>query len=151
MLLRNSIGQTQRYIPGDSPFHCECSLQKLQVQLKRKAGLGTRNDCAGEGQHQFTRPGRPKKKKFRKQTELPYLFTFRYCRIAVNDMTINELEGIRKEAIVPYSRSYTGVSLEGLRKTTKNLNQGGRCSGRDLNRPPPEFKSRVLPLDQSVR
>jgi hypothetical protein len=29
--------------------------------------------------------------------------------------------------------------------------QGGRCPGRDQNRAPPKYKSRVLPLHQTVR
>jgi c-di-GMP-related signal transduction protein len=38
--------------------------------------------------------------------------------------------------------------MERLRKITKNLSPGRRCSGRCLNRGPPEKKSETLELEQ---
>jgi hypothetical protein len=40
-----------------------------------------------------------------------------------------------------------GMCLEGLRKTTKTLNQYSRCPDRDSNPAPPENKSEVLQLE----
>jgi hypothetical protein len=45
----------------------------------------------------------------------------------------NELESIWKEAVVTYSRYYTGLCLDGLRKPTIYLIQDGRCPDRDSN------------------
>jgi hypothetical protein len=47
---------------------------------------------------------------------------------------INELESIWKEAVVTYSRYYTGLCLDELRKPTINLIQDCRCPDRDSNR-----------------
>jgi hypothetical protein len=44
----------------------------------------------------------------------------------------------------PYLRHYPGTCLEGLRKTTKDLRQDNRSSGRDLNQGPPESEAGVL-------
>jgi hypothetical protein len=37
-----------------------------------------------------------------------------------------------------------GIRLDGLRKTTKNLNQDSRFAGRGLNPGPPEYAAGVL-------
>jgi hypothetical protein len=42
---------------------------------------------------------------------------------------------------------YPGICLQGLRESRKNLSQSTRCSRRDSNRAPPEFKSERLPLE----
>jgi hypothetical protein len=44
----------------------------------------------------------------------------------------------------PNLRYYPGIRLGGLRKTTKNLSQGSRSPGRDLNPGPPEYEAGVL-------
>jgi hypothetical protein len=36
---------------------------------------------------------------------------------------------------------------EGLKKTTRNLNQGGQCPSQDSNWASPEYKSEALPLE----
>jgi hypothetical protein len=63
---------------------------------------------------------------------------------ALNDRMADELEEIWKETVVAKSRYHSGIHLEGLRKTTKNLVQDDRCPG--PNREPPEYQSRALPL-----
>jgi hypothetical protein len=40
--------------------------------------------------------------------------------IASDDTMVDELEGIRSEAIVDQSSCYPGICLEGLKKTTKH-------------------------------
>jgi hypothetical protein len=47
---------------------------------------------------------------------------------------------------MPKSRCYRGLCMEGLRRNMKNLNHTSRCSSRDLNLAPPEYKSRTLSL-----
>jgi hypothetical protein len=42
------------------------------------------------------------------------------------------------------SRYYTGICLEGLRKTTKNLSQVSRSLRRDLNLAPTEYEAGVI-------
>jgi hypothetical protein len=56
---------------------------------------------------------------------------------------INELENIWKKAVMAYSKSYLGVCLIQLRKTTDNLSHNSRCSVdiRNNHRLPPEYKS----------
>jgi hypothetical protein len=49
------------------------------------------------------------------------------------------------------SRHYSGIYLEGLRKTMKNLSQNSRCACRNSNRKPPEYKPRDLLLRQFSR
>jgi hypothetical protein len=44
----------------------------------------------------------------------------------------------------PVFTYYTGIRLQGLRKTTKSLNQDSRLPGRDVNPGPPEHESGVL-------
>jgi hypothetical protein len=39
---------------------------------------------------------------------------------------------------------HTGICLEGMRKTTKNLSQDSRSLDRDLNQGPPEYEVCVL-------
>jgi len=51
------------------------------------------------------------------------------------------LAGIGRDLIERY---YPGIRLEGLRRTTKTLNQDSRCSGLDLNPEPLENESGVL-------
>jgi hypothetical protein len=46
---------------------------------------------------------------------------------------IDETERIWKETAVAWSRYYSRVYLEGLRKTTKNLSQNSQCSSRGSN------------------
>jgi hypothetical protein len=47
-------------------------------------------------------------------------------------------------------RQYFGMCLEGLWKTTKNVSQDSRFTGRDLNRGPPEYET-CYPLSLDVR
>jgi hypothetical protein len=51
------------------------------------------------------------------------------------------LEGSGRGVIVRY---YTGVHLEEVRNTTKNLSQGNRYPGKDLNPGLPEYWTGVL-------
>jgi hypothetical protein len=60
----------------------------------------------------------------------------------------SELEGNWAEVAVAYSRYYSGISLEELKKITEILSQGNRYPDMDSNRTPPEYKSTSLPLDQ---
>jgi hypothetical protein len=41
-------------------------------------------------------------------------------------------------------RYYPGIRLEGLRETTRNLSQGSRPVGRELNSLPPEYEEGML-------
>jgi hypothetical protein len=63
----------------------------------------------------------------------------------------DELEVIWNEAVVAYFGHYPGLCLEGVRRVTKNLNQGSRCPGRDSNRAPSEYESGALLLDRPAR
>jgi hypothetical protein len=58
----------------------------------------------------------------------------------VND----ELEGKVASGRGPTLKHHPGIRLEGLRKTTKNLNQDSRSSGRELKPGPPEYDAGVL-------
>jgi hypothetical protein len=49
----------------------------------------------------------------------------------------DELERVRKEAVVTYLKVIFRHSLGGTEKTNKNLGQGNQCSGRCSNREPP--------------
>jgi hypothetical protein len=60
----------------------------------------------------------------------------------VND----ELERMRNEASWLNLIYYPAVYLEGLRNTTKNLNQDSRYSGRDLNQGLSEYEVGLLPI-----
>jgi hypothetical protein len=53
----------------------------------------------------------------------------------------NELERIRKEAVIAKSRQDPVIYLKGLRKTKKIANRHSRCSGRDSNTAFPQYKS----------
>jgi hypothetical protein len=64
-----------------------------------------------------------------------------------NGRMIDELERIWKEVTVVQKGYYTGISLKGLRKATKNVSHGSQCLGRDLNRAPLHCGSAALPLD----
>jgi hypothetical protein len=49
-------------------------------------------------------------------------------------------------------RSYSpDICLEGMSKTTENINQDSQCPGRDSNWPPPKYEPRPLPLLQPVK
>jgi hypothetical protein len=63
---------------------------------------------------------------------------------------IDELERIWKQAVMVLLRYYHGISLEGLRKTTKALSQDSWWPSSDVNQTFPRHKSRVLPLDKPV-
>jgi hypothetical protein len=56
----------------------------------------------------------------------------------------NEFERMWKKRSWPNLRYYSGICLEGLRKTTKNLSQDSRSPGRDLDPGPPEYEAGVL-------
>jgi hypothetical protein len=43
---------------------------------------------------------------------------------------------------------YPNISLEGLKKITKNISKDNRCPDWDSNTAPPEYKSRALSLRQ---
>jgi hypothetical protein len=62
----------------------------------------------------------------------------------------DEMERIWKEAFVASSRYCPDIYLHGLWKTARNLSQDRRCPLRDSNEAPPEYKSRQLPLHNSV-
>jgi hypothetical protein len=53
--------------------------------------------------------------------------------VASNGAVIEELEIIWKESFVAYSRRYTEIFLEGLRKAMKDLVQDIRYPDRDSN------------------
>jgi hypothetical protein len=55
----------------------------------------------------------------------------------VNNETEKHLEESGSGLIFRY---YPGISLEGLRKTTKNLNEDSRSPGRNLNLKSPEYE-----------
>jgi hypothetical protein len=56
------------------------------------------------------------------------------------------LERISNEVVV----AYLDICLEDHRKTTRNYSQNNRCTGRNSKQEPPDYKSRVLPLNQPV-
>jgi hypothetical protein len=58
---------------------------------------------------------------------------------------VDELEMIRNEVIVAYSRYYPRICLDGLRKTTETVCEENLCLGRDSNSALTEYKSSVLP------
>jgi hypothetical protein len=62
----------------------------------------------------------------------------------------DELEKCWKEAFRGYSRCYPGISLEGLKKTTRILSDDRVCPGRDSNGAHPEHDSRASHVDQPV-
>jgi hypothetical protein len=47
-------------------------------------------------------------------------------------------------------KCYTGLFLEGLKITTTNLGQNIQCSGRNLNRSSPQYKSGAFALAVSL-
>lgn len=49
-----------------------------------------------------------------------------------------------KEELVAYFKYYLGIYLEILRKTTKSSSHDCRCSDREANRTPSEYKSKEL-------
>lgn len=67
----------------------------------------------------------------------------------INVMT-DELESILKEVVLAYLRIYLSIYQEGMRKAMKNVREDSLCSGQDSNQAPIEYKSRLLPLNQSV-
>jgi hypothetical protein len=54
----------------------------------------------------------------------------------VND----ELQRIRKKQLWPDCKAYPDISLEGLRKTKKNLNHNSQSLSQDLNPGPPKYE-----------
>lgn len=46
----------------------------------------------------------------------------------------NGLEGIKKEAVIAVSKHCPSIYMVELRKTTKNLSQGGQYLNQDSNR-----------------
>jgi hypothetical protein len=56
------------------------------------------------------------------------------------------LKGYARKLSPPNLRSYPGICLEGLRKTTKTLIQDSRSQGRDLNPVPPEYEAGLLTI-----
>jgi hypothetical protein len=58
----------------------------------------------------------------------------------------DELEEIRKDASVVYSRYYPGFCMEERRKIAKNLSQDRRCPYRDSKKVSLESESAALPL-----
>jgi hypothetical protein len=64
------------------------------------------------------------------------------CRLNSIDWLIDwlmndEWKRIWNETFVTWSQYYTGMYLEGLRKTVENISQCSRCLGRDSNRTSP--------------
>lgn len=57
-----------------------------------------------------------------------------------------ELERIRKETVIDYSKNNAGIFLKLLTKTTKVPGQDSLCSGRYSNIEPPEHECIALPL-----
>jgi hypothetical protein len=57
------------------------------------------------------------------------------------------LEGIWKEEAVAQSKYYSGILLEENYERT----QGILCFNRNSRREPPEYESRSLPLNQTLR
>jgi hypothetical protein len=55
--------------------------------------------------------------------------------------TVKDLEESGRGLILRY---YTGISLEGLRKTTKSLSQDSRSPGPYLKPGPPRYEAGVL-------
>jgi hypothetical protein len=55
-----------------------------------------------------------------------------------------ELERICTEAVVTLFKYHSVSCLEGLMKSTRNLSQDIRCTVRDSNGAPVEYKSRTL-------
>jgi hypothetical protein len=51
------------------------------------------------------------------------------------------VEGSGRGLILRY---YSGMHLEGLRKTMKAVSQDSRCLGQDLNKKPAEYSSGML-------
>jgi hypothetical protein len=59
---------------------------------------------------------------------------------------IDKLEIISKKVVVAYSRYYTGICVEGLRKATRILSEDSRFLGRDSNRALSKYTSEALLL-----
>jgi hypothetical protein len=49
----------------------------------------------------------------------------------------------------PTLEYYTGIFVEKLSKTTKNLSHHSRRAGRDSNRAPLKYKSEALPIEST--
>jgi hypothetical protein len=60
----------------------------------------------------------------------------------------DELKRIWNEEIAAESRCYDGIFPEGLRKARHDFIQDSWLPGRSSNRVPPDYKFRVLSLDQ---
>jgi hypothetical protein len=52
-----------------------------------------------------------------------------------------ELDRIWKKRMWPYLNFYTGIFLEGLRKTSKHISQDSQSPGRYLNPGPSEYEA----------
>jgi hypothetical protein len=63
----------------------------------------------------------------------------------------NELERLWKEAVMTQSRDSPIICLEELRKAPTELSHDNQFPERDSNMASTEFKSNMLPLDQSVQ
>jgi hypothetical protein len=68
----------------------------------------------------------------------------------------DELEKIWRETVVAWLRNYDKICLEGLRKTTETVRIAGVAAEFKTKQPPTptittKYKSRALPLDQSVQ
>jgi hypothetical protein len=66
-------------------------------------------------------------------------------------MCDDELQRIRKETIMAYSRYYPVIFLEVLSKVTESLSQDSSCPFRDSNWARREYKAGVSHLDESAR
>jgi len=51
---------------------------------------------------------------------------------------------MRMDVVVAYTRQNPGIFLKGVRKTTKNVDQGSRSPGWILNKRIPEWEARTL-------
>lgn len=61
-----------------------------------------------------------------------------------------ELGMIFKETLLNWWRCCPCASLEGLRESTKYISLDSRCPSQDGNSEPPEYKTRVLPLQRDI-
>jgi hypothetical protein len=59
-----------------------------------------------------------------------------------------DMEGCGRKRSWPNERSYPGICLEELRKTTKILSQNSRSPGRDLNSELSEYEQGVIAVRQ---
>jgi hypothetical protein len=62
----------------------------------------------------------------------------------------NELERVRKEAVVAYARYSLGILSDGTEEEYGNFIQECWRPGRGSKRPLPQYKSRALPLRRTA-